>query len=114
MQEFRRARRRKAPDTIVVTDVMTERVIGRIGNLSETGMLLIASEPLVEDALYQFRCDLVTPDGAGPVEMGVHLLWSDRASAPGQAWTGLRFIAIAEPSLARLRAWINAPGSQYE
>jgi hypothetical protein len=28
MHEFRRAKRRKASDTILVTDVMTERVIG--------------------------------------------------------------------------------------
>ena len=43
------------PTPSLVTDTMTERVVGRIGNLSETGMLLIASAPLVEDALYQFR-----------------------------------------------------------
>src|SRR3546814_13108620 len=42
INEFRRARRRKAADTILVTDTMTERVIGHVGNLSESGMLLIA------------------------------------------------------------------------
>ena len=42
INEFRRARRRKAADTILVVDAMTERVVGRIGNLSETGMLLMA------------------------------------------------------------------------
>ena len=31
-------------------DAMTDRVVGRVGNLSETGMLLIANEPLVDDA----------------------------------------------------------------
>ena len=55
IDEFRRARRRKVSDTILVTDAMTDSVVGRIGNLSETGMLLMASAPLVEDALYQFR-----------------------------------------------------------
>src|SRR3546814_6332907 len=44
INEFRRARRRKAADTILVTDTMTERVIGHVGNLSESGMLLIANE----------------------------------------------------------------------
>lgn len=115
INEFRRARRRKAPDTILVTDAMSERVVGRIGNLSESGMLLIANETLVDDALYQLQ--FVLPDGKGsgaPVEVGVHLLWMDRASAPGQAWTGFRFIAVAEPHMSRLRDWIEAPGGQFE
>ena len=115
INEFRRARRRKVADTILVTDTMTDSIVGRIGNLSETGMLLMASAPLVEDALYQFR--FLLPDASGldtPVEVGVHLLWLDRASAPGQAWTGFRFIALAEEQAQRMRNWIDAPGSQYE
>ncbi|MGV8931492.1 MAG: PilZ domain-containing protein [Luteimonas sp.] len=115
INEFRRARRRKASDMILVTDLMTERMVGHIGNLSESGMLLIANETLVDDALYQFQFFL--PDAHGkmaPVEAGVHLLWLDPASAPGQAWTGFRFIAVAEPYMSHLRAWIEAPGGQYE
>ena len=115
INEFRRARRRKAADTILVTDAMTERVVGHIGNLSESGMLLIANETLVDDALYQLRFEL--PGGnAQPqaIEVGAHLLWMDRASAPGQAWIGLRFIAVAPAHLAELQKWIEAPGGQYE
>ncbi|WP_027079096.1 PilZ domain-containing protein [Luteimonas mephitis] len=115
INEFRRARRRKAADTIMVTDAMTERVVGHIGNLSESGMLLIASEALVDDALYQLQFAL--PDGAGKsamVEVGAHLLWMDRASAPGQAWIGFRFIAIAPKHRIHLQKWIEAPGGHYE
>ena len=84
IDEFRRARRRKVADTILVTDAMTDSVIGRIGNLSETGMLLIASAPLVEDALYQLRFHLHDTRGReSAFEVGAHLLWLDRASAPG-------------------------------
>lgn len=115
INEFRRARRRKAADTILVTDAMTERVVGHVGNLSESGMLLIANESLVDDALYQLQFTL--PDDKGQPEtvvVGSHLLWMDRASAPGQAWIGLRFIAVAAPSLAALQRWISAPGGQFE
>jgi hypothetical protein len=115
INEFRRARRRKASDTILVVDAMTERVVGRIGNLSETGMLLMAGAPLVDDALYQFRFGLPL-DGAGEsaIEIGAHLLWLDQASAPGQAWAGFRFIGMTQHQAGPLRAWINAPGSRYE
>ena len=114
MHEFRRAKRRKASDTILVTDLMTDRVIGRIGNLSETGMLLIASDPLTDDALYQLRFSLPGVGAAQVVDVGAHLLWMDRASAPSQAWAGFRFIAVAEAQARRLRTWVDAPGSHYE
>jgi hypothetical protein len=115
INEFRRARRRKVSDTILVTDAMTDSVVGRIGNLSETGMLLIASAPLVEDALYQFRFHLQDARGHETAfEIGAHLLWLDRASAPGQAWTGFRFIAVPPVQAEQLRAWIDAPGGQFE
>ncbi len=115
INEFRRAKRRKAAGTISVTDMMTERVVGRVGNLSETGMLLMATEALVDDALYQFRFNLPNDKGDGmPVEVGAHLLWMDSASAPGQAWTGFRFLGITEQQARHLRTWIEAPGSRYE
>ena len=38
---------------------------------------------------------------------------TDRASAPGQAWTGFRFIAVPPDQAEQLRYWIDAPGGQY-
>lgn len=113
MKEFRRSRRRQVAEAIQVTDSMTETVIGHIGNVSETGMLVMSNAPLVNDALYQLRFAL--PDGPLklPFEIGVHLLWRDQASAPGQAWTGFRFITMSDEQMQQLRRWIDAPGSQY-
>ncbi len=113
--EFRRARRRKVQDRILVTDTMTEAVVGSIGNLSETGLLLLASKPLVEDALYQLRFYLPNLQSrVGDFEIGAHLLWQDRANAPGQFWTGFRFIAVPSDQGEALRKWIDSPGAQYE
>lgn len=113
-QEFRRARRRKAHEPIPVTDAMTGLVVGQIGNLSESGMLLLARQPLVNDALYQFRFPLPGADGrTAPLEVGAHLLWSDEASAPGQHWIGFRFIGQSDRLVRQLRAWVDSPGSQY-
>lgn len=115
MKEFRRTRRRQVADNVQVVDSITEMVIGHIGNMSETGMLVMSNAPLVPDALYQLRFNL--PDDAlgtaAAFEVGVHLLWHDRASAPGQAWAGFRFITMSEQQALQLRRWIDAPGSQY-
>ncbi len=114
MSDFRRAKRRKVEHRIEVFDTMTERVIGHLGDLSENGMLLVLSHPLVSDALYQLRFSLADSHGIEhALDIGAHELWSDPAAAPGQAWTGFRFIDLSPSDQAFLRAWVAAPGSQY-
>lgn len=114
MNDYRRARRRKASQNIDILDTMTEAVIGRLGNLSETGMLLILKQPLVNDALYQLRFRLPLAHGDEfTLDVGAHELWSDPAAAPGQVWTGFRFIDLAPGDIERIRAWVETPGSQY-
>lgn len=112
--EFRRAKRRKVEDRIEVTDTMTDRIVGTISDLSETGMLLILSQPLMSDALYQFRFRLTDDNGRQQaIEVGAHELWSDPAAAPGQVWTGFRFIDIPSADQLFLRSWVSAPGSEH-
>lgn len=113
--EYRRVPRRKVDETVQVVDTMTDTVIGRLGNLSETGMLVIASMPMVDDALYQLRFVLNDKTTAGvAIEAGVHLLWQDTASAPGQTWTGFRFITLLDSQMVQLRQWLDTPGGSYE
>ncbi|MGH8030356.1 MAG: PilZ domain-containing protein [Arenimonas sp.] len=114
MSEFRRAKRRKVGYNVEIVDLMTEEVIGRLSNLSETGMLIIARQRLLNDALYQLRMRL--PDAGGverTIDIGSHELWSDDAAAPGQIWTGFRFIDISQVDMTFLRDWVDAPGSTY-
>lgn len=107
--ELRRRRRRQVAEAILVADAMTDAVVGRIGNLSETGMLLAASVPLREDALYQFRFRLPDADGtAHDFEFGAHLLWIEQAGGSGLAWAGFRFIAVPDEQARRIAAWIDA------
>lgn len=111
-RESRRMPRRTVTDPIDVFDTMTEKLVGRLFNLSVSGMLLIAGARLVEDALYQFRFNL--PDGGSHgVEVGAHVLWRDDASAPGQSWVGLRLMGLAPDTTRRLRAWIEQDASSH-
>ena len=108
IHEARRSPRRQPAATIPVTDFMAEAVIGRLGNLSETGLLLLASAPLAEDALYQLNFAL--PDRHGrehPIDVGVHLLWLEQAHAPNQQWAGFRFLTISDEHRERLREWVG-------
>jgi hypothetical protein len=112
--EYRRAKRRKVDDAVDVIDTMPDQAVGHLSDLSETGRLLILSHPLVTDALYQFRFKLSDVRGNERfVMVGAHELWSDQAAAPGQVWTGFRFIDISGDDLNFIRAWVAAPGSQH-
>ncbi len=115
MNESRRAKRKQVREAIEVFDSMTELSVGRIGNLSETGLMLMASAPLMEDALFQFRFTLggnqLRPR---TLEIGVHQLWSEPSHVPGQYWSGFRLVDIAPEDATHLHAWVEAPGSQYD
>lgn len=114
VNEFRRARRRTVAEKVPVIDTMTEASVGHLGNVSETGLLMIANAPLVEDALYQLQFEVASPTtGRITVEAGAHLLWTSTASAPGQTWAGFRFISVPEAQLKLLRQWLDAPGAKY-
>ena len=114
MNEHRRKPRRNPDRVIDVQDVMTESLVGRIGNLSETGMLIQASQPLVDDALYQFRFTLNGRGGTRHAcEVGAHHLWSEPAATPGQSWVGFRFIDISPDDTLRLRDWVELDASAH-
>lgn len=113
--EFRRARRRRAIARIDVVDAMTDAVIGQLGNLSESGLLLIAHAPLNEDALYQWRFRLPQPGGGdAEVECGAQVLWLDRSGASAQLWAGARFILLPKTAQQALNAWVDAPGGEFD
>mgnify|MGYP001026878118 FL=1 len=106
----RRQPRRAVPGRVEVIDTILEEPVGHLGNLSVGGMLLMANRSLPDDALFQFRFNL--PDGIGaaqPLEVGAHVLWQDKAGAPGQSWIGLRFLGLSPEATLRLRAWAAQP-----
>lgn len=108
IEDTRRAPRRAVPEHVAVTDRIREQVIGRLGNVSESGMLILSDAALVDDALYQL-CFSV-PDRHGQevaIEVGVHLLWREPAHAPGQYWAGFRFLTLSASHRELLRQWIS-------
>ena len=106
--EQRRSRRKNPESTVQVVNAMTGHSMGRVGNLSIDGMMLIATTPTRENALYQFVFHL--PDERGqpvPIEVGVHEQWSEPANVPGQFWVGFQFIDVAPQDLATIQSWLG-------
>lgn len=105
----RRAERKQIRDMILVENAISGTSFGRIGNLSRNGLMLICSERLVDDALYQLRFALPQDedDNPPPLEVGVHEQWTEQAAVPGQFWSGLRIIDISPEAEAQLTEWLD-------
>lgn len=106
----RRARRKNATATTVVTDVISGQPLGHLGNLSSSGMLLISAREPRSEALYQVSLSL--PGGgrlltqSQPIELGIQEQWHEAAASSGQIWAGYRIVAITDADAARLENWL--------
>ena len=98
MTEARRSHRRNVHESVTVLDTMTEQVLGRIGNISESGMLMVASGSLLEDALYQLRFEIIDRTGRMvAIDVGAHVVWMGSANTPGQSWAEFMLVMDATP-----------------
>jgi hypothetical protein len=106
--ERRSAPRKSISAPIEVVDSMSGENIGRVGNLSRTGMMLICHRPLRDDALYQLKFRLPDRRGAPTdIETGVHTMWTELAATNGYQWSGLRIISISGSAAASLDHWLE-------
>lgn len=106
----RRAQRKRAAANAMVTDVISGKSMGQLGNLSSTGMLLIGPQAPRSEAIYQVRVAL-SPTGQSlresqPIELGIQEQWHEAAKTTGQIWSGYRIVAITDIDNARLEGWL--------
>ncbi len=108
MNENRRAPRKSPYVTIAVSNAMSGEMMGRIGNLSSSGMLLVSNRKVADNALYQLAFELIDSDGRPhAMEIGVVEQWSEAANVPGQFWIGLHFIDISPNDLVVIDSWLG-------
>jgi PilZ domain. len=106
----RRAERKRTSVTAIVTDVISGRPMGHLGNISSTGMLLIGAQEPRSEALYQVSLNLPDSDrmlAQSPlIEVGIQEQWHESAASSGQIWSGYRIVAISDADAARLDSWL--------
>lgn len=107
--EQRRAPRKRVDFSAPVTDTISGRLLGHLGNLSATGLLLIGQRAPRSDAVYQVSVPLPSFDGSAPtIEIGIQEQWQEPAASPGQVWAGYRIVAITQTDSALLDRWLQA------
>ena len=99
----RRSIRKRVSESLPVVDGMTGTPLGRIGNLSADGLMLIGTRALSERYVYQVHFQLPgTTATAAHLEVGIQCLWSgSKLAASGQrhAYGGaaLKYMLIGTP-----------------
>jgi hypothetical protein len=105
--EQRRAPRKQAAASPLVTDTISARPLGHLCNLSASGVLLIAPQRPRSDAVFQVRLPLADgPQPTAAIELGLQEQWHLAANAD-QVWVGYRIIAIAPPDALALVQWLQ-------
>jgi hypothetical protein len=111
MNEHRRSPRKAAFVTIPVTNMMTGEVMGRIGNLSADGMLMVCDQTVGDGALFQIGFEITNGQGnPQAIEVGAQEMWVESANVPGQVWAGFHFIDISEGDLDAIESWLGNLG----
>ena len=104
--EARRSARVEPRGPVPVVDVMCDRALGFVQDLSAGGLKLRASRELVLDGLYQVQFGLELGGGERrTIEAGVQVV-SQRPSAGGMV-AGMRFIHLPKADSQALARWLE-------
>lgn len=101
----RRSARRPVADSLQVVDSISGKPLGRIGDLSGDGMLLVGHCSLPEQHVWQVRFPLPGP-GEHRIDVGIQCLWSVPATGEHNHWSGCHFISISPQDQELLDAWV--------
>lgn len=111
----RRSPRKRVSESLQIVDVMSGAILGRIGNLSADGLLLISSRPLPERHVYQVQFPL---PGSGPaaarLEVGIQCLWTELANSEHSHWAGCQIVSISPAAREALDAWVEAQPQPFD
>ncbi len=96
--EQRSASRKELSTIVSVFDAMSGERIGHIGNISQTGMMIICQTQVGEDNLYQlsFTLPATGETAERQLNVGATCLWCSEAESTGTYWAGFEVIDIAD------------------
>lgn len=109
----RRHARKPVAHALMVSNSMTGETLGRVGNLSADGMMLITPHPLHEG--WYFQIGFALQVGAAPpkrLDVGIQCLWTEAARTAGSHWTGCKIIDIGGDDQQLLSAWLAQQNEQ--
>lgn len=103
MSEERRISKRVAAQSgdISIRDKIADKDMGTIGNLSETGFMLVTRSDIEVDSVFQL--ELSDNSSGQKIQIGAVCLWNSQASTQQMFWSGFHIIDISAEAEAILR-----------
>lgn len=102
--EMRRKVRVEVTGTVCVTDRLSSSRFGQLVNISEEGMMVLTSEPVAENTIFQLSLGFCDDNGeAAPIDIGVECLWCHQGNNENQYWAGFYIIDISDRDQQRIR-----------
>ena len=111
-REARRSTRVVPKTPTPAVDVMWDRVLGFVQDVSSGGVKLLANRPLVDQGLYQVQLPLELAGDAQMIEAGVQVV-SQRPEPAGGSVAGMRFIHLPKAHAQWLSRWLAANGASH-
>jgi hypothetical protein len=95
-----------------VAERNTDRLVGRLVDVTTEGMMLISSEPIEMNRVFQLTLDLPEEMDGGPREVGLEArsLWTKKDANPDFLLSGFEFVTVAPEDLLTITDLIR----QYE
>jgi hypothetical protein len=104
----RKSVRKRVTAVMMVTNAFTAESLGRIGNLSKEGLMLIAPKSLHEE--HYLQLGFVLQHGSQlnrKVEIGVQVSWCDQARTANTYWVGCRIVDVSPDDAQQLARWVE-------
>lgn len=95
MSEERRISKRVATSSanISIHDKIADKSMGTVGNLSETGFMLVTSHQIEIDSVFQL--ELKDNSSGQKIQIGAICLWNSETSSQQMFWSGFHIIDIS-------------------
>lgn len=103
-QEMRNHNRVEVSEVIRVINRQTGADLGQLVNISEEGFMLLGSQSVPEDSIFQLALEFESGNNnTAPILIGVECLWCHSSSDQTQYWAGFYIIDISDEDLERVR-----------
>ena len=104
VQDNRGQKRIEVSEVIKVVDRQTGNTVGQLVNISEEGFMLLGTQAVTEDNIFQLSLAFDHASGnTSPIQIGVESLWCHASDDQTQFWSGFYIIDISDEDLERVR-----------
>lgn len=104
----RKLERRELSQTVAITDVINQRHMGELINITREGLMLITDRAIETQSIFQLALQLPQRlEGSDQLLLGADCLWCRPAENLHRYWAGFQIIDASDMALAQIETLIR-------